>query len=145
VEPKPAPSARTAVADEAPSSKSWDGTIAHRFVGTNGIRMHYAEVGVGPLVLLCHGFPESWHSWRHQLPALAAAGYRVVAPDLRGFGQTDRPEQVEAYDIFQLTGDLVGLVNAIGQGLAILVGHDWGAMVAWHAALLRRDLFPTWC
>jgi pimeloyl-ACP methyl ester carboxylesterase len=117
--------------------------VEHRFVETNGIRMHCAEAGNGPLVILCHGFPESWHSWRHQLPALASAGYRAVAPDLRGFGQTDRPIPVEAYDILQLIGDLAGLVNALGTGPAILVGHDWGAMLAWHAALLRPDLFPA--
>ncbi len=81
----PVPSEVATIAEPAPPSKSWDGVIAHQFVETNGIRMHYAEAGAGPLVLLCHGFPESWHSWRHQLPALAAAGYRVVAPDLRGF------------------------------------------------------------
>jgi pimeloyl-ACP methyl ester carboxylesterase len=116
-------------------------TIAHRFVQTNGIRMHFAEAGTGTPVILCHGFPESWYSWRHQLPALASQGYRAVAPDLRGFGQTDRPAPVEAYDIFQLTGDLAGLADALGNGPAILVGHDWGAMLAWHAALLRPDLF----
>jgi pimeloyl-ACP methyl ester carboxylesterase len=115
--------------------------ITHRFVETNGIRMHCAEAGAGPPVILCHGFPESWYSWRHQMPALASHGYRAVAPDLRGFGQTDRPAAVEAYDIFQLTGDLVGLVDALGQEPAVLVGHDWGAMLAWHAALLRPDLF----
>ena len=113
----------------------------HQFVQTNGIRMHYVEAGAGPLVLLCHGFPESWYSWRHQLPALAAEGYHAVAPDLRGYGQTDRPEPLEAYDIFQLTGDLVGLVNAIGTGPAIIAGHDWGAGIAANAALLRPDLF----
>ena len=127
--------------DAAPPPKRWDGAIAHRFAETNGIRMHYAEAGTGPLVILCHGFPECWYSWRHQLPALASEGYRVVAPDLRGFGQTDRPQAAEAYDILQLTGDLVGLVNALGEGAAILVGHDWGAMLAWHAALLRPKLF----
>jgi pimeloyl-ACP methyl ester carboxylesterase len=100
--------------------------VEHRFVETNGIRMHCAEAGNGPLVILCHGFPESWHSWRHQLPALASAGYRAVAPDLRGFGQTDRPIPVEAYDILQLIGDLAGLVNALGTGPAILVGHPGG-------------------
>ena len=92
-------------------------------------------------MLLCHGFPESWYSWRHQLQALATAGYHAVAPDLRGFGQSDRPPKVEAYDIFQLTGDLVGLVNALGEGPAMIVGHDWGAMIAWHAVLFRPDLF----
>jgi pimeloyl-ACP methyl ester carboxylesterase len=122
-------------------SEPWDGAIEHRFVETNGIRMHYAEAGSGPLVVLCHGFPESWYSWRHQLPALATEGYHVVAPDLRGYGQTDRPEALEAYDILQLTGDLVGLVNALGEAPAVIVGHDWGAWLAQHAALLRPDLF----
>jgi epoxide hydrolase A/B len=103
--------------------------------------MHYVEQGGGPLVVLCHGFPESWYSWRHQLPALAAAGFRAVAPDQRGYGQTDRPERIEAYDIFNLVGDIVGLVNSLGVDSAVIVGHDWGAPVAWHSALLRPDLF----
>jgi pimeloyl-ACP methyl ester carboxylesterase len=115
--------------------------IAHRFVTTNGIRMHYAEAGSGPIVLLCHGFPESWYSWRHQIHALAAAGFHAVAPDMRGYGQTDRPKEVEAYDIFQLTGDLVGLVNALGGGPVVIVGHDWGAWITQAAALFRPDLF----
>ena len=128
--------------DEAAApADPWDGTIMHQFAETNGIRMHYAEAGNGPLVILCHGFPESWYSWRHQLPALASEEYHVVAPDLRGYGQTDRPEAVEAYDILQLVGDLVGLVNALNEGPAVVVGHDWGAMLASHAALLRPDLF----
>jgi pimeloyl-ACP methyl ester carboxylesterase len=124
----------------AEQAEPWDGNIAHQFVETNGIRMHYAEAGSGPLAILCHGFPESWNSWRHQLRALASEGYHAVAPDLRGYGQTDRPEAVEAYDIFQLTGDLVGLINGLGEGPAMVVGHDWGAVLAWHAALLRPDL-----
>jgi pimeloyl-ACP methyl ester carboxylesterase len=103
--------------------------------------MHIAEAGSGPLVLLCHGFPESWYSWRHQLPALAEAGYHVVAPDQRGYGQTDRPEPIEAYNIFQLVGDMVGLVKALGEEQAVIVGHDWGAPVAWNSALLRPDIF----
>ncbi|MGD0118969.1 MAG: alpha/beta hydrolase [Candidatus Binatus sp.] len=116
--------------------------FSHRFVETNGIRMHYAEHGEGPMVLLCHGFPESWYSWRHQLRALGDAGFHAVAPDMRGYGQTDRPKEVEAYDIFQLTGDLVGLVNAVGGGApAVIVGHDWGAWVTQAAALFRPDLF----
>ena len=115
--------------------------LAHRFIETNGIRMHCVEAGTGPLVVLLHGFPESWYSWRHQAPALAEAGFHAIAPDLRGYGQTDRPERVEAYDIFQLTGDIVGLVNALGETRAAIVGHDWGAWIAAHAALLRPDLF----
>jgi pimeloyl-ACP methyl ester carboxylesterase len=115
--------------------------VNHRFIDTNGIRMHIAEQGKGPLVVLCHGFPECWYSWRHQLPALAAAGYHVVAPDQRGYGQTTRPAPIEAYHIFQLTGDIVGLVHALGEERAILIGHDWGAPVAWYCALLRPDIF----
>jgi pimeloyl-ACP methyl ester carboxylesterase len=117
------------------------GALEHRFVQTNGIRMHYVEAGTGPLVLLCHGFPEIWYSWRHQLPALAAAGFHAVAPDLRGYGQTDIPQDLEAYDIFQLTGDLVGLVHALGETSVVIVGHDWGAWIASYAALFRPDLF----
>src|SRR5438477_3620818 len=117
--------------------------LAHKFVNTNGIRMHYVEAGSGPLVVLCHGFPESWYSWRHQIPALAQAGFHVVAPDLRGYGQTDRPEAVEAYDIFQLTGDIVQLVIGLGETHATIAGHDWGAIVAEYAALFRPDLFRS--
>ncbi len=113
----------------------------HGIVETNGIRMHIAEAGVGPLVILCHGFPESWYSWRHQLPALAAAGYRAVAPDMRGYGRTDRPEAIDQYSMLHLVGDIVGLVDALGEATAVVAGHDWGAPVAWHAALLRPDLF----
>jgi pimeloyl-ACP methyl ester carboxylesterase len=119
----------------------WDGTTHHRFVDTNGIRMHYVEAGSGPLVVLLHGFPESWYSWRHQLGALAQEGYHAVAPDLRGYGQTDRPEALEAYDIFQLTGDIVGLAQALGDDRSVIVGHDWGAWIAPCAAMLRPDLF----
>ncbi len=115
--------------------------LQHKFAATNGIKMHYVEQGVGPLVVLCHGWPESWYSWRHQIPALAAAGFRVVAPDQRGYGRTDRPDAIEAYNIFNLTGDIVGLVHALGESRAIIVGHDWGAPVAWHCALLRPDIF----
>jgi len=115
--------------------------VKHRTVETNGIRMHVAEQGTGPLVILCHGFPESWYSWRHQLAALAAAGYHAVAPDMRGYGQTDAPAEIEAYTLLHLVGDMVGLVGALGEKSAVIVGHDWGAPVAWHAALLRPDVF----
>ena len=115
--------------------------IAHRVIEANGIRQHIAEQGEGPLVVLCHGFPESWYSWRHQLAALAAAGYHVVAPDMRGYGQSDRPEAIDQYTLLHLVGDMVGLVDALGADQAVIAGHDWGAPVAWHAALLRPDRF----
>ncbi len=115
--------------------------IQHRSIQTNGITMHIAEAGEGPLVLLCHGFPESWYSWRHQIEALSDAGYHVVAPDQRGYGDTDKPEAVEAYTQQHIVGDLVGLVSALGEEEAVLVGHDWGAMVVYNAALWRPDIF----
>jgi len=116
-------------------------TISHRFIETNGIRMHLAEAGSGPTVLLCHGFPECWYSWRHQLEALAAAGYRAIAPDMRGYGQTDKPDAIDQYTLLHLTGDMVGLLDAIGTDQAVVVGHDWGAPVAWRCALFRPDRF----
>ncbi len=115
--------------------------LAHRVVETNAIRMHIAEQGAGPLVVLCHGFPESWYSWRHQLSALADAGFHAVAPDMRGYGQTDGPEEIHAYTLLHLVGDMVGLLDALGEESAVIAGHDWGAPVAWHAALLRPDRF----
>jgi pimeloyl-ACP methyl ester carboxylesterase len=115
--------------------------VTHRTIDTNGIRMRVAEQGEGPLVLLCHGFPESWYSWRHQIPALAAAGYRAVAPDLRGYGGTERPEAIDQYTQLHHVGDMVGLLDAFGAATAVIVGHDWGAPVAWNAALLRPDRF----
>ena len=115
--------------------------VAHRTLETNGIRMHVAEQGTGPLVVLCHGFPESWYSWRHQLAALAEAGFHAVAPDMRGYGGTDRPDEIGAYTLLHLVGDMVGLLDALGEPSAVIAGHDWGAPVAWHAALLRPDRF----
>ncbi len=115
--------------------------ITHRFIETNGIRMHIAEKGSGPLVLLCHGFPESWYSWRHQIEALAAAGFHAVAPDMRGYGQTEQPDAIDQYTLLHLTGDMVGVLDALGAETATIAGHDWGAPVAWHAALLRPDRF----
>lgn len=109
--------------------------------GPGGISMHVADAGNGPLVLLCHGFPESWYSWRHQLTALARAGYHAVAPDMRGYGRSDAPPQIESYTLLHLVGDLVGLLDALGEKQAVVVGHDWGSMVAWTAAQLRPDRF----
>ena len=117
-------------------------SIAHRTLEANGIRIHLAEAGEGPLVVLCHGFPESWRSWRWQLEALAEAGYHVAAPDMRGYGETGCPQDIDKYTILHLVGDMLGVVDALGAEKAVIVGHDWGAPVAWHAALLRPDRFP---
>ncbi len=104
-------------------------------MSANGVRFHLAEAGSGPLVLLLHGFPEFWWSWRHQLPALAAGGYRVVAPDLRGYGGSDKPPR--GYDLFSLAADIAGIVRALGERSAVLVGHDVGGALAWSAAALH--------
>jgi pimeloyl-ACP methyl ester carboxylesterase len=115
--------------------------LQHRVIETNGIHLHIAEQGQGPLVILCHGFPEGWYSWRHQLPALAEAGFHAVAPDMRGYGQSDRPHEIDQYTLLHLVGDMVGLLDALGAPSAVIAGHDWGAPVAWHAGLLRPDRF----
>lgn len=114
-----------------------------RVISANGIEMFVTEQGSGPLVLFCHGWPELSHSWRHQLPAIAAAGFRAVAPDMRGFGRTSAPRNIDAYSIFDMVGDMVALVAALGETKAIIIGHDWGAPVAWHAALFRPDIFTA--
>lgn len=120
-----------------------DPAIRLSAVKANGITIRYAEAGQGPLVLFCHGWPEGWASWRHQLKAVAAAGYRAVAPDMRGYGGTDAPAEIERYTLLDLVADQVGLVKALGETQAVVVGHDWGAPVAWHCALIRPDVFPA--
>ncbi|RJF87534.1 alpha/beta hydrolase [Oleomonas cavernae] len=110
-----------------------------RFVAANGIRMAVYEQGKGLPVVLCHGFPELAYSWRHQLPALAAAGFRAIAPDQRGYGLTDRPAAVEAYDMAHLTGDLVGLLDALEIEKAVFCGHDWGGLITWQMPLRHPD------
>ena len=117
--------------------------LNYRDVEANGLRMRFADHGEGPLVLLCHGFPESSYAWRHQLVDLAEAGYRAVAPDLRGFGGTSAPADTEAYALQHLVADMVALVDALGAPNAVIVGNDWGATLAWQAALLRPDRFPA--
>jgi pimeloyl-ACP methyl ester carboxylesterase len=112
-----------------------------RTLVVNSIEMFLLEQGTGPLVLLCHGWPELSYSWRHQIAAIAAAGYHVVAPDMRGFGQTTAPADIGAYTIFDHVGDVVALVAALGERQAVIVGHDWGAPIAWHAAMFRPDVF----
>ena len=114
-----------------------------RMIESNGIRLDIVEQGEGPLVLMCHGFPESWYSWRHQIDALAAAGFHAVALDMRGYGKSDAPEPIDQYTIFHLVGDLTGLLDALESPTAVIVGHDWGATVAWQAARLRPDRFPA--
>src|SRR5260370_11220007 len=115
--------------------------VAHRVVEANGIHLHLAEQGEGPLVVLCHGFPESWYSWRHQLTALSAAGFHAVAPDMRGYGRSDRPEAIDQYTLLHLVGDMVGLLDALGAERAAIAAHDCGAPLALHAAFLPPNRF----
>jgi pimeloyl-ACP methyl ester carboxylesterase len=110
-----------------------------RIIEVNNIRINIAEQGSGPLVLLCHGFPECWYSWRQQISALAEAGFHAVAPDMRGYGKSDRPEAIDQYTIFHLVGDLVGVLDALDAKSAVVVGHDVGASVAWQVAQMRPD------
>lgn len=112
----------------------------HRTVTVNGVDVHLVERGEGALVLLLHGFPGSWYSWRHQVHALADAGFRVAAPDMRGYGRSSCPAEVERFSLPHLVGDVVGLIAALGERDAMVVGHDWGAPVAWATALMRPDL-----
>jgi len=127
-------------------------TITHRHVMANGIRIHIAEAAADtatgnhqqndkPMVLMIHGFPESWYSWRYQLPALANAGYHAVAMDVRGYGRSGKPSKVADYRMVQKVADVVGVVEALGSPPTVVVGHDWGAPIAWNSALLRPDLF----
>ncbi|MFF4776773.1 alpha/beta fold hydrolase [Microtetraspora fusca] len=113
----------------------------HRLVASPAGRIHLVEQGSGPLVLLVHGFPESWYSWRHQLPALAAAGYRAVAVDVRGYGRSSKPGDVAAYRMLELVEDNVAVVRALGERTAVIVGHDWGATIAADSAVVRPDVF----
>ncbi|WP_055566174.1 alpha/beta hydrolase [Streptomyces atriruber] len=117
------------------------GDLTHRLVASSAGRIHLVEQGTGPLVLLVHGFPESWYSWRRQLPALAAAGYRAVAVDVRGYGRSSRPTDTSAYRMLDLVEDGVAVVRALGEETAVIVGHDWGANIAAHSALVRPDVF----
>ncbi|GLU18952.1 hypothetical protein SLE2022_352270 [Rubroshorea leprosula] len=115
--------------------------IEHRTFKVNGINIHVAEKGQGPLVLFLHGFPELWYSWRHQILALASLGYRAVAPDLRGYGETDAPDSIDSYSCFHVVGDLIALLDAVAahQEKVFLVGHDWGAIIGWFLCLFRPD------
>lgn len=117
---------------------------SHHFAELNGIRLHYVQAGAGPLVVLLHGFPEFWYSWRHQIAALAAAGYRVIAPDLRGYNESDKPPGIASYRLELLIDDVAGLIrhagSHAGHGPATVVGHDWGGAIAWWLAMHRPDV-----
>ena len=113
--------------------------VTERRVATNGIELNIAEQGDGPLVLMCHGFPESWYSWRHQFHALANAGYHAVAPDMRGYGSSDKPAKASAYNQVEVINDIIGLIPALGYQTAVILGHDWGGPTAWGAALHHPD------
>ncbi len=110
-----------------------------RTVAVNGVDLHVVEAGEGPLVVLAHGFPELSYSWRHQIPALADAGFHVIAPDMRGYGRSSRPDAITDYDIDHLTGDLIGLLDDVGEERAVFVGHDWGSMVVGSLARMHAD------
>ena len=122
------------------AASDWERQIVHRDAAIGSLRLHYVELGEGPLVLLLHGFPEFWYSWRHQLPALAAAGFRAVAPDLRGYNRSDKPTAVSAYNTEALSGDVAGLIRHLGAERAVVVGHDWGGALAWEFAMRYPDL-----
>jgi pimeloyl-ACP methyl ester carboxylesterase len=113
--------------------------MQERVIATNGIELNVLEEGAGTPVVLCHGFPELAYSWRHQIPALAAAGFRVLAPDMRGYGRSSAPAQVDAYDIVTLCEDMCGVLESVGEESAIFVGHDWGANVVWQLAVLHPE------
>src|ERR1700760_4376243 len=117
--------------------------LRHLVVPVNGIRIHAVEEGEGPLVLLVHGFPESWYSWRHQLPALAEAGYRAVAIDVRGYGRSSKPADAAAYRMLGHVAGNVGVGHALGEQRAVVIGHDWGSPIAANSALLRPDVFSA--
>jgi pimeloyl-ACP methyl ester carboxylesterase len=110
-----------------------------QLLDTNGIRLRTVVEGTGPLVILLHGFPQCWYLWRHQIDPLVEAGFQVAVPDQRGYGGSDRPEAVEAYNIVELSNDVAGIADALGHERFVVVGHDWGAPVAWHTALLHAE------
>jgi epoxide hydrolase 4 len=114
--------------------------VSHSYAEVNGVRLHYVEAGSGPLILLLHGFPEFWYSWRHQIPALAQAGYHVVAPDMRGYNLSEKPVSWREYDAETLANDIAGLVRHLGAERVYLVGHDWGAAVAYFTAMRHPEL-----
>ena len=120
-------------------------TITSRTIATNGVDLHVTEAGEGYPVVFAHGFPELSYSWRHQVPAIAAAGYHAIAPDQRGYGRSSKPEPISDYDIVHLTDDLLGILDEMGEERAVFVGHDWGSMVVWQMALLHPQRVAGVC
>lgn len=117
--------------------------MQHHHIAANGITLHAVELGQGPAVLFCHGFPDTWLGWRRQMEAVAAAGHRAVALDMRGYGESSAPDDAALYTPFQTVGDLVAVLDALAVGTATIVGHDFGASVAWNAAMMRPDRFTA--
>jgi pimeloyl-ACP methyl ester carboxylesterase len=115
--------------------------MKHVHIESNGITLHVVEHGTGPSVLFCHGFPDTWRGWRRQMEAVAAAGYRAISLDMRGYGESSAPDDYDQYTVFHTVGDLVGLLDALGLRSVVVVGHDFGASIAWSAALMRPDRF----
>ncbi|MGH2355531.1 MAG: alpha/beta fold hydrolase, partial [Chloroflexota bacterium] len=132
-------SVSTAVAGASSGEHGWEQSWEHGQAIVNGVRLHYVAAGAGPVVLLLHGFPECWYTWRRQIPALAAAGFRVVAPDMRGYNTSEKPPGVGGYMIEALVGDALGLIQCFGDGRATVVGHDWGGYIAWHVAMAHPE------
>jgi pimeloyl-ACP methyl ester carboxylesterase len=124
-------------------AQSADNSVKEYDVATNGISLHVTELGIGPAVLFCHGFPDTSYTWRRQMKAVAAAGYRAIAPDMRGYGRSSAPADPALYTPLQTVGDLVGLLDALNISTAVIVGHDWGATHSWAAALMRPDRFTA--
>src|SRR6202789_1119334 len=118
-------------------------TMRHRDIEANGISLHLIEEGEGPAVVFCHGFPDTSYTWRRQMKAIASAGYRAIAPDMRGYGRSSAPSDANVYTPLHTAGDLIGLLDALSVPSAVLVGHDWGATHAWNAALMRPDRFTA--
>src|ERR687883_250801 len=115
-------------------SESEDVMLQHRFANVNGIRMHYVTAGEGPLILFLHGFPEFWYSWRYQIPFFAEH-FKVVAPDMRGYGDTEKPNEISEYKIDKVVKDIVELIHSLSKERAIVVGHDWGGVISWSIAM----------
>ena len=113
--------------------------VEFKVVESNGINIRLAMMGEGPLVIFCHGWPESWYSYRHQLPVVAKAGFKAVAYDVRGYGESDKPHEIEAYSMRNMTNDVIGIIDALDYETAITIGHDWGGPIALNTAALNED------